>query len=150
MNSYGSSLYDLLRSTGTKQKKRIFISFVYDDDNKYFNLLHAWSKNEDFDLEFYSESVRDAFDSEDADYIKRQIREKIKRASITLCLCSENTRKSRWINWEIRESIEHGNNLVAVKTWGDVKYIPGAFKDQKYIWVNEFKYAKIKDAIDRS
>jgi len=150
MSDYNSPIYDFLRTANQKPKKRIFISFVYDDDKNYFNLLHAWSANEDLDLEFYSESVREEFDSEDADYIKRQIREKIQRASITLCLCSENTRKSRWVNWEIRESIEHGNNLIAVKTWGDVKYIPGAFKDQKYIWVNEFKYAKIKDAIDRS
>lgn len=150
MSNYRSPLLDFLQTPIMKAKKRIFISFVYNDDKNYFNLLHAWSENEGFDLEFYSESVRDAFDSENADYIKRQIREKIKRASVTLCLCSEDTHTSRWVNWEIKESIESGNNLIAVKTSGKVKYIPSAFKGQEYIWVNEFKYAKIKDAIDRS
>lgn len=148
MNYYDPSIVDLLRKAS--EKKRIFISFVYDDDSEYFNLLQAWSKNENIDLEFYNESVTEAFDSENADYIKRKIREKIQRASITLCLVSENTYNSRWVNWEIQESIDHGNNLIAVKTHGDVKYVPRAFKDQKYIWVNEFKLDKIKNAIDRS
>ena len=103
------TILDLLRYTPQKPKKRIFISFVYDDDNDYFNLLHAWSKNEGFDLEFYSESLREAVDSVNADYIKRQIREKIQRVSITLCLASKNTHTSRWVNWEIQESIKQNS-----------------------------------------
>lgn len=150
MNYYDPSIVDLLRKAKEAQRKRIFISFVYDDDSDYFNLLEAWSKNEKIDLEFYNESVTEAFDSENSDYIKRKIKEKIQRASITLCLVSENTHNSKWVNWEIQESIDHENNLIAVKTQGDVKYVPRAFKDQEYIWVNEFKLDKIKSAIDRS
>lgn len=150
MNYFDPSSSDLFRAINQKQKKRIFISFVYDDNKTYFNLLQAWSENENIDLEFYNESVREAFDSNDADYIKRKIREKIQRASITLCLCSEDTYTSDWVNWEVKESINNGNSLIAVKTLGNVKYIPIAFKDQKYEWVDEFKLDKIKEAINKS
>ncbi len=148
--SYYPTLEDFLEAVKKATKKRIFISFVFEDDKEYFNLLRAWSANEDIDIEFYNESVTEPFDSKNSEYIKQKIREKIKRASITLCLCSENTYKSRWVNWEIEESIDHKNNLIAVKTHGNVKLIPIAFEDQKYIWVSEFKLDKIKEAIDRS
>ena len=61
MNYYDPSIVDLLRKAKEAQRKRIFISFVYDDDSDYFNLLQAWSKNENIDLEFYNESVTEAF-----------------------------------------------------------------------------------------
>ncbi len=56
-----------------KPKKRIFINFVYESDLLCFNLLHAWSKNQSLELEFYSESVRDPFSSGDAKYLREKI-----------------------------------------------------------------------------
>lgn len=35
----------------------VFISYDYDNDRHYKNLLVAWSKNTSFNLEFYDSSV---------------------------------------------------------------------------------------------
>ena len=41
-------------------KKTVFISFDYDNDARYKNLLLAWDKNSDFDFGFYDGSLKDA------------------------------------------------------------------------------------------
>ena len=38
-------------------KRRVFISFDYDNDRHYKNLLVAWDQNKQFDLSFYDGSV---------------------------------------------------------------------------------------------
>jgi hypothetical protein len=72
--------------------------------------LLAWAKN--VDLEFYDESVRTAYKSENATYIKSRIREKIARASVTLCLIGPNTHESEWVNWELLESKNQGSKII--------------------------------------
>jgi hypothetical protein len=47
-------------------KKRIFISFDYDNDLHYKNLLLAWDKNKEFDFEFYDHSLREEINSTNA------------------------------------------------------------------------------------
>jgi hypothetical protein len=61
--------------------KRIFVSFDYDNDRHYKNLLLAWDKNKEFDFEFYDGSLRDAIDSKNAAYIKSKIRPLIDKSS---------------------------------------------------------------------
>ena len=38
-------------------KKTIFISYDYDNDKQWKNLLVAWDKNDDFAFTFYDASV---------------------------------------------------------------------------------------------
>ena len=47
-------------------KPKIFISYEYDNDKHYKNLLVAWDKNSEFDFSFYDESVDVSVDSTDA------------------------------------------------------------------------------------
>src|SRR5437016_11401076 len=86
----------------TVAKKTIFISFDYDNDKHYKNLLLAWDKNDDFDFGFYDGSLREAINSTNAAYIKSQIKPTILAASRLLCIVGEQTSKSAWIDWEIR------------------------------------------------
>ena len=67
-------------------KKRIFISFDYDNDAKYKNMLLAWDKNNEFDFELYNGSLKEAINSQNATYIKSKIRPLINKASHLLCL----------------------------------------------------------------
>src|SRR5258706_7304776 len=77
-----------------RPKRRVFLSFI-EEDKERVRGLRLLAANPNYDLEFYDESVRVAIDSADADYIKRRIREKISRASVTICLISESTHTSR-------------------------------------------------------
>lgn len=91
--------------------KRVFLSFRY-EDRQQVDGLRLLAANPNFDLEFYDESVRVAIDSTNADYVKRVIREKINRASITLCLLSPATYTSAWVNWELETSYAKPNRVL--------------------------------------
>lgn len=100
-----------------KAKKRVFLSFI-EEDKERVQGLRLLAANPNFDLEFYDESVRVAINSRDAEYLKRKIREKIYRTTVTVCLISENTYKSEWVNWELEESNEKGNKIIAMALKG--------------------------------
>ncbi len=93
--------------------KRVFLSFLGEDKQRVQG-LRLLAANPDYGLEFYDESVRSAINSSDADYIKRRIREKISRTTVTVCLISEKTHTSRWVGWELQESHDKGNTIIAM------------------------------------
>ncbi|MDR0701833.1 MAG: TIR domain-containing protein [Azoarcus sp.] len=93
--------------------RHVFISFDHEDLNEV-NLLRGQAKNDKVDLQFDDHSVKEPFDSTNADYIKRQIREKINRCSVTVVYLSEKTASSKWVNWEIEESIKRGKGVIGV------------------------------------
>lgn len=83
--------------------KRVFISFRA-EDRPQVNGLRLLAANPKFEIEFYDESVRTPYDSNDPTYIRRKIREKINRTSVTVCLVSELTYASQWVNWELKKT----------------------------------------------
>ncbi len=93
--------------------RHVFISFDHDDLDDV-NLLRGQAKNDKVDLQFDDHSVKEPFDSTNADYIKRQIREKIDRCSVMVVYLSEKTASSKWVNWEIEESIKRGKGVIGV------------------------------------
>lgn len=87
------------------QMKRVFLSFKMEDKKQVDGVrLLSWHKH--VSLEFYDESVRIAYKSENAPYIRSKIREKINRSSVTVCLLGQNTHQSEWVNWELETSVE--------------------------------------------
>jgi len=63
--------------------RHVFISFDHEDLDEV-NLLRGQAKNENTDFQFDDHSVKEPYDSTNADYIKRNIREKIDRCSVTV------------------------------------------------------------------
>jgi hypothetical protein len=106
--------------------RRVFISFIIEDENAVKG-LRLLAKNPGYsDLEFYDESVRVPINSVDAPYIKGRIREKIRRCGVILCLISNTTYTSSWVNWELQTAIEMEKPIVAmaVKGWTEQPYRP--------------------------
>ncbi len=93
--------------------KRVFISFRA-EDKPQVNGVRLLAANPDFGIEFYDESVRTAIDSRDAEYIRRVIREKINRTSVTVCMVGPLTHTSQWVTWELNESIDKGNAIICM------------------------------------
>lgn len=118
-----------LREGSQPQKRNVFISFV-EEDLAEVNLLRGQAKNENSNLEFNDWSLKEPFDSKNAEYIKRGIRERIRQCSVTVCYLTENTAKSRWVDWEIRESIELGKGVIVMYK-GDTppKNLPPVIKE---------------------
>ncbi len=98
-------------------KKRVFLSFKAEDKQQVQG-LRLMAANDKFDIEFFDESVRTPIDSNNQEYIRRKIREKINRTSITVCLIGTETYTSDWVNWELQESFDKGNTVVAMALKG--------------------------------
>lgn len=105
-------------------KKNVFISFDYDNDKAYKNLLKAWDANSNFEFKFSDKSAHE-INSENIGRVKAALTNKINDATYTLILIGKFANKKHqdsgliddinWINWEINKSIQLGKKLVAVK-----------------------------------
>jgi MTH538 TIR-like domain (DUF1863) len=130
-----------------KVKKRVFLSFRAEDKQQVQG-LRLLAANPDYDLEFYDESVRVAIDSRNAEYVKRLIREKISRSSVTVCMISPLAYTSGWVDWELSESAQKGNKMIAMGLKGvTVAQLPDYFRTRDN-WFWFWNPAKLKELIE--
>ncbi|MFI5285418.1 MAG: TIR domain-containing protein [Candidatus Dormibacteria bacterium] len=107
---------------------KVFISFDWDNDRDYRNLLSAFTANPKMDITF-EDSTPGAIDTSDVGRVKAVLTTKIRDASHTLVLIGKfaNTRHHdsaligtrNWQWWEIEKSIAEGNKLLGVKLASD-------------------------------
>lgn len=105
-------------------KKKVFVSYDYDDDGHYKNLLMAWDANPNFDFSF-SDLSSTYINSTDVSVVKQVLSKRINEAIYTLVIVGENANKQHkdhkaigfknWLNYEIAKSKDHDNRLVGVK-----------------------------------
>lgn len=112
--------------------KHAFLSFV-EEDLTLVHLFRGQAKNKKSDLTFDDYSVKKPFDSTDAEYIKSQIRPKIRAASIFMCLIGTSTYSSRWVDWETGFAAGEGKRLLGVRLHSGSKNekTPTALSDNK-------------------
>jgi hypothetical protein len=128
-------------------KPKIFISYDYDNDKLYKNLLVAWDKNSELDFSFYDESVDVSVDSTDAAAIKRVISARIGGATHFLCLVGKKTHNSGWVGWEIEKAKELKKKLVAVKIDRE-NTSPSGLIGAGVSWAMSFTFDAIKKAVE--
>jgi len=99
--------------------RRVFISYQHKDRMKAkgFNLLR-WNKN--VDLEFVGRHLLDPVDSDNEGYISQKVKEELAGTSVTIVLLGKETSQSGWVQWEIEQSLEKKNGILAIKLAGDV------------------------------
>lgn len=109
---------------------RTFLSFVHEDLD-HVNLFRGQAKNKASDLEFSDYSIKEPYNSTNADYIKRQIAPQISRASLTMCLYGPTTYTSKWVDWELEKAVELMKPIMGVQLYSDgsIKYHPTILKD---------------------
>ena len=127
----------------------MFISFAYEDLDEV-NLLRGQAKSDKTDLQFDDFSVKEAFDTTNAEYIRRQIRERIDRCSVTAVYLSAKSASSKWVNWEIEESLKRGKSVIGIYQ-GDVapSTLPTAFAQngcKAFKWEHNALMKAIEDA----
>ena len=128
-------------------KKKIFISYDYDNDKHYKNLLKAWDANGTFDFSFHDHSADVSINSTNAAAIKRAISAKINSATYFLCIVGEKTHKSSWVKWEIEKAVELKKKIVAVKT-SSTNTTPPELLGVGASWAMSFTEEAIKKAIN--
>jgi len=140
---------EALRTSDQPERRNVFLSFCYEDIDEV-NLLRGQAKNENSNLEFNDWSLREPFDSENAEYIRRGIRERIRQSSVTLVYLSDHTANSKWVDWEIGQSVALGKGVVAVYK-GDTPptVLPAACREHSVRLV-PWKHQQIGKAIERA
>lgn len=126
---------------------KVFISYHYENDRHYKNLIVAWSKNASFDISFYDKSVDVSVNSTKAGPIRRVISSKINDSDVFLCIVGKYTHKSSWVDWEIKKAHELKKSFVAVKIDRAYK-TPKALYNKNAEWALSFKVDAIQKAIN--
>lgn len=91
-------------------KKRVFVSFDYDNDVRYRDLLIGQAKNPLSPIEIDDWSLRFAFDSK----WKTQCRDRIKRTHIVIQLVGKDTYNAEGAVWEVKCAKEEGIPVFGV------------------------------------
>lgn len=105
-------------------KKKVFVSFDYENDRRYYLLLTAWNDNPYIDFVF-SDYTSHEIHSDSVAVVKACLTKKIKEATHTLCIVGAEANKPHadrweigyrnWQNFEVARSAELGKHVVAVK-----------------------------------
>lgn len=126
--------------------KKVFVSYDYDNDKHYKNLLLAWDANKVFDFYLNDHSVDVSVNSTSAPAIKQAISTKINAATYFLCIVGKNTHKSSWVSWEIAKAVELKKIIVAVKT-DRSNDTPAGLLGVGASWALSFTFDSIKNAL---
>lgn len=105
-------------------KKKVFVSFDFENDRHYKYLLEAWDNNPEFEFTMNDKSSRE-INSWDIPTIKGALTRKINEARYTIVIVGKDANKRdananiigyrNWQNFEIAKSKENGNKLIGVK-----------------------------------
>lgn len=130
-------------------KKHVFISYDYEKDKHYKNLLLAWDQNKQFDFYISDISADVSIDSTNAGAIKRSISTKINSGKYFLVIIGKHTWKSKWVRWEIEKAEELGKKIIAVKTDRE-NIAPDELYGIGASWALSFTHEAISKAIDNA
>jgi hypothetical protein len=145
----------ILRSFG---RKRIFISFDYDNDRHYRYLLDALEENSKNQID-YEDVTPDEIQSNDIATIKAGLLSKIKKSTHALVIVGAKANsfdvratqigQRNWQWWEIAASKAEGKGLIAVKIEPGYES-PEPLKNAKATWAMAFKVDSILKAINET
>ena len=106
------------------QKKKVFISFDYENDKRYYYIMKAWDVNSNFEFCFSDYTSRE-IQSDSVDVVKRALSRKIGEVTYPLVIIGKEANKRHknaaligyrnWQNYEVAKSVERGNGLIGVK-----------------------------------
>ncbi len=138
--------------------KKICISFDWHNDRNYRNLLSAWIANPGFDVDFV-DLTPSAINTDSVSRVKAVLTERIRAATHTLVLVGAHANdyhadrqeigERNWIWWEIVQSKNEGNGLIAVKLESG-NASPDPLLNAGTSWASSFTEDEIVKAINRA
>ena len=139
-------------------KKRVFVSFDFDDDKHYKYLLDAWNANPRFDFDIVDRTPPEIQSSNIA-VVKANLTKRIISATHTLVIIGENANKRHrnwqeigyrnWINFEVARSKQHRKKLVGVRI-KDGYTSPEELMNSGASWAMRFTESAITTALNRA
>lgn len=96
------------------RKRRLFLSF-HAEDKPQVQGFRLMAYNPNVETDFYDGSLQEPVNSERGSYIRKTIVERIRRASIVVCLIGNGTAWRDWVDWEIRTGAALGKGICGVR-----------------------------------
>jgi hypothetical protein len=95
------------------EKPRIFVSYHHRGDQQYYDAFSA-TFHDTFEA-IYDKSVERIIDSDNVDYVMREIRENyITGTSCTVVLVGAQTWGRKYVDWEIKATLDKQHGLIGV------------------------------------
>lgn len=137
-------------------KKKVFISFNYDDDHLYRNFLSALKENKGNKIDFV-DATPGEIKSKSVSRVKGVLTTKIRDSGYTLVLIGQHANEyhddwrdigeRNWQWWEIKKAAEEGHKFIAVRLKSGNK-TPDPLLGKGATWANSFTVDGIVKAIN--
>jgi hypothetical protein len=99
---------------GQPAKRSIFVSYHHGGDRIYYDAFSRLFADTYQVIE--DNSVEREIDSDDSEYVIRKIREEfITGSSCTVVLCGADTPNRKFVDWEIKATLDKEHGLIAVQ-----------------------------------
>jgi len=132
------------------ERKVVFVSYDYENDGYYKDILLTWSEAPDFPrLRVNDQPITTSVDSEDAGLVKRMISAKIGAATGFLCVVGPKTRTNLWVEWEIKTAIDLEKRMIVARVNRDC-VAPEVLSEVGPTCALSFTFEGIKRAIDEA
>lgn len=94
--------------------RKVFFSFKYDDVHRAMNVRNSNVIGSDLKSGFIDKAEFEKVERAGDDAIKAWIDNQLSGTSVTVVLIGANTDKSKWVKYEIAQSIARGNGLLTI------------------------------------
>lgn len=137
-------------------KKKVIVSFDFENDRFYYYLLKAWDKNSNFNFVF-SDFTPDEIQTSSVSTIKQVLSRKVNDANYMIAIIGEHSNDlhpdyeeigyRNWQAYEIAKNHDWGNKLVVVKINSNSVAPQEAYNIGAH-WVYSFNQKDIVDALN--
>jgi hypothetical protein len=103
----------ILAQINLQTKRKVFVSYHHGGDQVYYDFFSK-AFSETYDV-IYDTSLERALDSDDVDYVNQSIRDQcISGSSCTIVLCGKETPWRKYVDWEIKATLDMEHGLIGV------------------------------------
>lgn len=111
----------------------LFISHAWHRDEHY-NKIVEWINSSSLSWKNFSVPEHDPLDANNDSKLKELLSNQIRGSSAVTILSGMYTTYSKWIDYEINQSVEMGKTIIGVKPWGQER-IPEKISDNAVVMV---------------
>ncbi len=138
--------------------RRVFFSFEYGDVSRAMVVRNSWVTKEREAAGFIDAAAFEEVKKQGDTAIKNWITKQLQGTSVTVVLVGEKTCNSKWVKYEIEQSIETGNGLLGIDI-SKIKDLAGNTSARCgklpkgypfYLWNNEDGYNNMGTWIDKA
>lgn len=138
--------------------RRVFFSFKYLDVSRAMVVRHSWVTQGRDSAGFVDAADFEKIKRQGDSAIKRWIDSQLNSTSVTVVLVGAKTCSSRWVKYEIEQSIARGNGLLGIDI-SKIKGLDGSTTDRCgeipkgykfYLWNNDKGYENLGKWIEEA